>query len=912
MFRRTSISLVFTLLPALLATAAAAQDYKARPVIDALEPAAGPPGTQVRIKGQNLGPEYKVFYNNIAVQPISASNKEIVVQIPPNAVQGRFTLQGPMHRLTSQQVFWVVQARVAPVVTNLEPTIGPPGTAVIVTGSNFSAKAHENAVTIGGAPLMVRSASPTRIEAIISPTAKTGNITVQVYNAGQATSQKAFTVLAQIKIDALSPPSGPPGTKVKIIGSGFSDKKANIKVTLGGKPVKLLSSSANEIVVEIPMKGAEAGRFAVEIKGVGSFEFPTAFPVVFPPVISGITPTSGPIGTEIVIKGKGFGANQAAAQVTLTGRPCAVTSVTDSEIHAFVPQGAGSGKLQVTVAQMGMAESKEGFEVWAPLAVTRMEPMWGVPGTEVRLWGTGFRSNPADHTLYIGSAKVPVSQIENGVIIFKIPQEVPDGPLTLTLEVKERGSAPIAFPLQVAHSPEIANITPTRGSVGTLVTITGKYFSDQASHLRLTLNGQVIAINAVTPTALTFAVPLGATNGPIEIQTKRRGNAKSKAPFEVFTPVQVTSVVPTGGIVGSAVTIFGGGFEAVAKNNKVTLSGKPVTVLEAGESRLKVQVPKGATTGKFRVEVKGRGFGEPPLNFAVVNPINVKTFKPDKGTPGTYVRITGEGFDNPGLRCYLAQMPIGVRVESPTMALVMIPPGAPSGQFVFTAPNAGRTESKSAFSVLTPLTVTGFRPPTGPDGTKVSIYGTGFDLKAKATTVTYGSAILKVEPGSSETMLVVSIPKSAPDAPFKVAVKDRGEVESENVFAVSRPVGAAQNAPLPTAPAAAAPSAAPAAPTAAQAPAKAPPAPPAAAPQQPPSMDNMLGIDASVIPTLVSFDPTSSPVGETIMITGTNFGEDMATVKAWVGDVPAEVIGVVPDMVMISVPTGVKRGKIRL
>lgn len=901
MIRRATISLIFALLPTLVAMTAVAQGYKARPVINALDPAAGPPGTQVRIKGQNLGAEYKVLYNNVQLQPIGASLTEIVVQIPANAVQGRFTLQGPNHTVTSQQVFWVVQARIAPVVTGIEPKFGPPGTAVTITGNNFSAKAHENAVTISGVPLMVRSAGQTRIEAIISPLAKTGNITIQVYNAGQATSQTAFTVLSQVKIDALSPPSGPPGTKVKLIGSGFSTKKSNVKVTFGGKPVKVISSASNEIIAEVPLKGAGSGRFAVDVKGVGAFEFPTVFPVVYPPSITSIVPTSGPIATEVVIKGKSFGANPAAVQVTLTGRPCAVNSVTDTEIHAFVPQGAGTGKFQVTVAQMGMAESKDAFEVWAPLAVTRMDPMWGLPGTEVRLWGSGFRSNPADHTLFIGSTKVPIDRFENGVIVFKIPKEVPDGPVALNLEVKERGSTQVAFQLQVAHSPEIAGVEPKRGPVGTVVNVTGKYFSDQISHLRLTLNGQVIPINAVTPTTLTFVVPPGATTGPIEILTKRRGSGKASTVFEVYKPVQVTSVVPTGGIVGSTVTVFGSGFEPTAKQNKVTLAGKPVKVLEASESRLKLQVPKGASSGKFRVEVAGRGFGEPQLNFSVVAPILVKTFSPNKGTPGTYVRISGQGFDNPGLRCYLAQMPIGVRVESPTVALVMIPPGAPSGPFIFTAPNSGRTESKGPFTVLTPLTVTGFRPPQGPEGSKVSIYGTGFDLKPKATSVTFGSQSLKIEPGSSETMLVVTVPKGAMDAPFKVSVKERGQIESENVFTVARP-SAAQPAPaVATAPSA--PTAPPTAPAAA--------APPAAA-AQPASLDKLMGIDASVAPTIVSFDPMSGPAGETVMITGSNFGEDMATVKVWVGDVPAEVIGVVPDMVMITVPEGVKRGKIRM
>ena len=76
-------------------------------------------------------------------------------------------------------------------------------------------------------------------------------------------------------------------------------------------------------------------------------------------------------------------------------------------------------------------------------------------------------------------------------------------------------------------------------------------------------------------------------------------------------------------------------------------------------------------------------------------------------------------------------------------------------------------------------------------------------------------------------------------------------------------------------------------------------------------MDDMMGI-AKVQPKITSFEPGEGPVGELIMIEGSGFGEDMDTVKAWIGNVPAPVLGVLDDMIQIEVPMGVRRGAIKI
>jgi hypothetical protein len=409
----------------------------------------------------------------------------------------------------------------------------------------------------------------------------------------------------------------------------------------------------------------------------------------------------------------------------------------------------------------------------------------------------------------------------------------------------------------------------------------------------------------------------------------RRGGAKSKKTFEVFVPVRVTSFLPSMGYGGQTVHLFGSGFGMTTKQNTVTLNGVKLKVIDASPSRLKVKLAKKVATGGFKVEVPGRGSSETMQKFKVVNKIRVKSFDPSKGIPGTYVIIKGQGFENSGLRGYIGKTPIGVRIDSPNKVTIAIPPGADSGKFLFTAPGAGRSEADTRFKVLIPLEVTGFQPAYGPVGTKVSLYGSGFDLRPNKTKVTYGRQVLKVENGSSDTMLVVTIPKNSDDASFKVKVRGRGATESENIFSVVKPVSVPTKptpAPTPapvvatapvTAPATAPPYTAPAYTAPATAPATAPPyaAPataPAAAPATAPvSMDDMMGI-AKIQPKITSFDPAEGPVGELIMIEGKGFGENMDTVKAWIGNVPAPVLGVLDDMIQIEVPMGVRRGAIKI
>ncbi len=68
------------------------------------------------------------------------------------------------------------------------------------------------------------------------------------------------------------------------------------------------------------------------------------------PNISGVSPTSGPVGTSIAIAGSGFGSSQGASSVTISGTVAStIASWSDTSIIATVPNGAATGNVVVTV-----------------------------------------------------------------------------------------------------------------------------------------------------------------------------------------------------------------------------------------------------------------------------------------------------------------------------------------------------------------------------------------------------------------------------------------------------------------------------------------------------------------------------------------------------------------------------------
>ena len=88
------------------------------------------------------------------------------------------------------------------------------------------------------------------------------------------------------------------------------------------------------------------------------------------PFISGISPTEGPVGTQVLISGSAFGSSQGNSTVTLNGAPVTVNSWSANSITITVPSGATSGSLVVSAAPSMNNSNPVSFTVTLPPTYT--------------------------------------------------------------------------------------------------------------------------------------------------------------------------------------------------------------------------------------------------------------------------------------------------------------------------------------------------------------------------------------------------------------------------------------------------------------------------------------------------------------------------------------------------------------
>ncbi len=202
-----------------------------------------------------------------------------------------------------------------------------------------------------------------------------------------------------------------------------------------------------------------------------------------------------------------------------------------------------------------------------------------------------------------------------------------NGGSTGTIYVRLNGPAPY---------PIITSFTPTSGSQGTTVTITGTNLSGATS---VSFNGvTTTTIVNNTATSLTVQVPTGATTGYLSVTTAAGTSAPSADPFTVVPPPVISSFTPTSGPQGSYVTITG---TNLTGTTVVRFNGTPSSVITNNTATsLSVQVPAGATTGLISLTNPG-GTATSSASFTVTATPVLTSIVPGSAPVGGTVVLNG-------------------------------------------------------------------------------------------------------------------------------------------------------------------------------------------------------------------------------------------------------------------------------
>jgi hypothetical protein len=161
-------------------------------------------------------------------------------------------------------------------------------------------------------------------------------------------------------------------------------------------------------------------------------------------------------------------------------------------------------------------------------------------------------------------------------------------------------------PLVSYPAVSVTSFSPSVGTSGNIVTLTGTNFSEYPQAAKIYFNG-ILADEILTysDTSVTVRVPQDAGTGPITVKVWT--NQVTTSNFEYLLGATITSVSPASGNVGDLILINGLGFGTDASKVSVKFTDGIVkdaltaTVVSVSNTQIGVLIPKKAVTGKIRV-----------------------------------------------------------------------------------------------------------------------------------------------------------------------------------------------------------------------------------------------------------------------------------------------------------------------
>jgi hypothetical protein len=445
------------------------------------------------------------------------------------------TISATKDNVTGSSLLMVVAAAQAPSITSLNPTSGVVGTSVVIAGANFGATQGTSTVKINGVVSIPTVWGASSITAPVPAGATTGNVVVTV--GGVASNGVAFTVILPApSIASLNPTTGVVGTSVVIAGANFGTTQGTSTVKFNGVASTPTVWGALSITAPVPV-GATTGNVVVTVAGVASNAKP--FTVTLPPPsITSLNPTTGVVGTSVVIAGANFGATQGTSTVKFNGVASTPTVWGASSITAPVPVGATTGSVVVTVS--GVASNAKPFTVTLPPpSITSLNPTTGLAGTSVVIAGANFGTTQGTSTVkFNGVASTPTAWGASS-----ITAPVPSGATTGNVVVTVGGVASngVAFTVTVPP-PSISILNPTTGVVGTSVVIAGANFGTTQGTSTVKFNGVASTPTVWGASSITAPVPVGATTGNVVVTVG--GVASNGVSFTVTTSAITVTISP--------------------------------------------------------------------------------------------------------------------------------------------------------------------------------------------------------------------------------------------------------------------------------------------------------------------------------------------------------------------------------
>lgn len=607
------------------------------------------------------------------------------------------------------------------------PITSTGGNVVVLNGTNFTGATSVRFGGVNASSFTVNSA--TQITATVAFGSTSG--TYAVTTPGGTTSCPSFTYIPTPPIiNSFNPAFGVSPQNVTISGTNFLGTTA---VSFGGVPATIVSVTNTKIVVTLGVGTVSSTPITVAVSKPDGTATLTGFVYSsVPPIpnIGSFTPACGTTGTVVTINGTGF---SGAKSVKFGNTPAAFTILSDSQILATVGNGATG---DITVSSLSGTNILPGF-TYNPLpTITGFTPNNPDAGQILTITGTNFTGLGCGATLqslYLGGRLVPSGNIT--VSPTSLTVIVPANASSGTVQLIRTDNSSATRTGFLFNAPRPISFTPTSGTTGTAIIITGQNFSGTSGAAGVRINGVNAASYVVnSDTQITaFPAATSAVTGTIVV-TNTNGNG-SAGTFTFTPPPAIDGFYASYGTTGSTITLYGRFFTGAFQVKFGNVLG---SITSVSATQLVATVGAGAT-GSVSITTPGGVGTRAGFRFATTAtaaPTITAVSPQPVSQQDSVLSITGTNL-NTTTGVLLNGTPLQIVSAAAGLLRVRIPVGSASG--TLTVYTQGGTVVTSPVTVLPLPTITSFSPTTGPTGTSVTIIGSGFTGTTGAASVRFGA-----------------------------------------------------------------------------------------------------------------------------------------------------------------------------
>ena len=647
----------------------------------------------------------------------------------------------------------VAQAQGSPSIT-VTPDSGPPkSTRVTVRGRGFeeggSVIIEFDQARIGDAEV---NADGSFREDFTIPNAPRGSVQVKATSTytheirpatettAAETERRTQTATDAFRVESasqLNTTEGQVGTTFSISGQGFGNRE-DLKVRFGTEDLtcegRVSSDGDFRATCRVPPLVADDYTVEVNELVIGTFTIASTF---------AITPTSGPPGTVVNLRGTGF-TPSGRVQVAIGTDPLTAAFIDrdgtlSSQIQ--IPSISGGPKV-ISASSSGESGSHATFQVTPTLTVS---PTSVSPGDVVRVSGTAFRANEREISVRFNSATVSGGIVADPSGLWETTFEVPSTTAGNHM-VSSYGS------LTTTNLPSVrvtvgtsVKLSSASGSPGALVTVSG---SGAVANERISIN----VGNGLFRTAVQ-ADQNGVWNGEIiippaprgEMDIEITGGSSGSSTSQTFNVVPAISSSTLKGTPGSTVTLSGIGFGANQSGITIDVGDESVDSSNAdptGSWTHQITMPA-FPSGTVYIQVPGVD-NDLRLPFTVVPIVSVDRID---ARPGDSVTVTGNGFraSEPGITVKMGQTTVAQGItahDNGSWTDTFVVPQLPGQSYSIVVSGFRTSPGSVAEPSLELIRYITLEPEDGAPGSTIVVSGHGFAASESDITIIYSGQLV--------------------------------------------------------------------------------------------------------------------------------------------------------------------------